>query len=262
MQNNDAGVHLNNSYITTLMFADDIVLLSASENGLRKHLDTLQSFCQVWRMGLNTEKTKICIFGRRAEKHPYLWKRVALERMNAYKYLGMWITTNGHFCKAEQLLSNQVKKALFPLKAAIKNLQFPPVTVSLKLFDAMIIPILCYGCEICGFSERSDLEVVEMNFLNYVLHLPLIASNNAVRGEVGQLPLRLLWKERILHRLCSEDIPVLLKQAMVQACQLGETSNCWISKLKSVFNMAGFSSLFSSSECDAEVRKNILTQKL
>ena len=43
-----------------------------------------------------------------------------------------------------------------------------------------------YGCEIWGdFSEKSDLKVVEMNFLNYVLHLPLNASKIAVRGEVG-----------------------------------------------------------------------------
>ena len=85
--------------------------------------------------------------------------------MNAYLYLGIWITTNGHFRKAEQHLSNQVKKALFSLKAAIQNLQFPLVSVSLKRFDAMIISILCYGCEICGFSEISDLEVVEMDLL-------------------------------------------------------------------------------------------------
>ena len=80
----------------------------------------------------------------------------------------------------------------------------------------MIIPILCYGCEIWGFSEKSDLEVVEMNFLMYVLHLQLNASNIAVRGKVGQLPLHLLWKERILkywHRLCFKDIPVLYTKA-------------------------------------------------
>ena len=265
LKSNDAGIHRNNSDITTLMFVNDVVLLFASANSLRKHLDTLQSFCQVWRMSLNTEKTKIYIFDRSADKHPFLWKGVALERVNAYKCLGIWITTNGHFRKAEQHLSNQVKKALFSLKAAIQNLQFPLVSVSLKLFDVIIIAILCYGCEIWDFSEKSDLEVVEMNFLKYVLHLPLNASNIAVRGEVGQLPLHLLWKERVLkywHRLCSEDISVLLKQAMVQACQLGETSNnCWVSKMKSVFNMAGFSSLFSSSGCDAEVRKNMMSDQ-
>ena len=66
------------------MFAEDIVLLSASVNGLRMHLDTLQSFCQIWKMRLNTDKTKIYIFGKCADKHPYLWKGVALERVNAY----------------------------------------------------------------------------------------------------------------------------------------------------------------------------------
>ena len=74
--------------------------------------------------------------------------------MNAYRYLRIWITTNGHFHKAEHQLSNQVNKALFSLKAAIKNLQYPSVTVSLKPFDAMIIPILCYGCEIWGFIVK------------------------------------------------------------------------------------------------------------
>ena len=69
------------------------------------------------------------------------------------KYLGIWITTNGYFHKAKHHLSNQVKKELFSLKRAIKNLQFPPVSVSLKLFDAMVIPILCYGCEI-GFLAK------------------------------------------------------------------------------------------------------------
>ena len=44
--------------LDTLMFADDIVLLSSSADGLRKHLETLETFCLQWHVEINPEKTK------------------------------------------------------------------------------------------------------------------------------------------------------------------------------------------------------------
>ena len=41
----EVGVSLQNTMLDTLMFADDIVLLSPSVDGLRKHLETLETFC-------------------------------------------------------------------------------------------------------------------------------------------------------------------------------------------------------------------------
>ena len=146
--------------------------------------------------------------------------------MEAYKYLGVWITTDGSYGRAKQHLANQGKKAVYSLKTTIRKLQYPPVLISLKLFDTMVLPILSYGAEIWGFMEDSSLEAVKLHYLKHILHVPLTASNIAVRGELGQLPIHLIWKERILSywdRLCSNDIPMLLKEAVAQAHQLGQS---------------------------------------
>ena len=60
---NHDGAQLNDMFLSILMFADDVLLLSSSANGLRKHLSSLQTFCHKWNLRINTEKTKICIFG-------------------------------------------------------------------------------------------------------------------------------------------------------------------------------------------------------
>ena len=64
--------------LDTLMFTDDIVLLSSSADGLRKHLETLETFCLQWHLEINPEKTKICIFGANTNQM-FLYKGTILE---------------------------------------------------------------------------------------------------------------------------------------------------------------------------------------
>ena len=106
---------------------------------------------------------------------------------------------------ARKHLTNQVKKAAFALIAIMKRLNHPPIPVMLELYESMIKLIMCYGSEIWGFKEDKELERIELWFLRSILHLPNSAVGMAVRGELGQLPLYLWWKERLLNywnRLC------------------------------------------------------------
>ena len=108
---NNAGVEMFNTRLDLLMYADDIILLSQSAAGLQKHLKSLQSFCQKWKLEVNTEKTKICIFGRSRYQGPFLWKDFHLETVQTYCYLGIWFSKNGKFNKARQHISQQARKA-------------------------------------------------------------------------------------------------------------------------------------------------------
>ena len=92
----------------------------------------------------------------------------------------------------------------------------PPIPVILQLYETMLKPIMCYGSAVWGFTGDQHLERVELRFLKQILHLPASAPNMAVYGELGQLPVNLWWKERILkfwNRICSDDAPALLKAA-------------------------------------------------
>jgi hypothetical protein len=56
------GLTLLESYVKSLLFADDLVLLSPTKDGLQQHLNLLHKFCQIWALTVNHSKTKIMVF--------------------------------------------------------------------------------------------------------------------------------------------------------------------------------------------------------
>ena len=91
----------------------------------------------------------------------------------------------------------------------------------------------------------------------------LSAPTTAVRGELGQLPLHLWWKERILRywdRLCSENLPILLKASTRLSVDMAHTGQCcWAQRIIAIFDNAGFSdSFFTINGCNKSVRKAIM----
>jgi hypothetical protein len=57
-------VELNSCQLNCLHFADDVVLLSKTAQGMQTCLNRLQEYCKNWCLELNTEKTKTIIFNK------------------------------------------------------------------------------------------------------------------------------------------------------------------------------------------------------
>ena len=55
--------------INSLLYADDIILLSSTESGLQKSLDELNKFCSSWKLDVNKEKSKVMIFNSNGKTH-------------------------------------------------------------------------------------------------------------------------------------------------------------------------------------------------
>lgn len=55
-------VNLNNMSLSCLMFADDLLLLSESAEGLQKSLEKLSNYCKKWQLSININKTKVIVF--------------------------------------------------------------------------------------------------------------------------------------------------------------------------------------------------------
>jgi hypothetical protein len=60
-------VSINGKELNSLLYADDMLLLSHSEEGLQKSLDILDAYCHKWQLVVNTSKTKIMIFNTRKQ---------------------------------------------------------------------------------------------------------------------------------------------------------------------------------------------------
>ena len=59
------GCHMREAFVSALLYADDMALLSPSLKGLQKLLTACESFCKDWDICLNPKKTKNMCFGRR-----------------------------------------------------------------------------------------------------------------------------------------------------------------------------------------------------
>ena len=193
-----------NTSLSCLMFADDIVLLSESKEGLQNCLNKLEVYAKDWKMTVNKKKTKIMIIQNRG-KVPALdltYEGQKLEIVNNYKYLGTIISTTGTFKLNEIYLKNKGLKARY---AITKSIGIDcKVSTMIRLFQRMIEPILLYNCEVAQacipttwsiekFKEKMwedrEIDKVTKGFIRQILGISKKTTVMGLRAETGKLPL-------------------------------------------------------------------------
>ena len=55
----------NGEKISSLLYADDLIILSQSASGLQNGLNLLSEFCVKWNLTVNLKKTKVMISKRK-----------------------------------------------------------------------------------------------------------------------------------------------------------------------------------------------------
>ena len=104
---------------------------------------------------------------------------------------------------------------------------------------------------------------MKLCFLKQILHLPMSVPNMAVYGELGQLPVNLWWKERILkywNRICSDKALALLRAAMNLSLHNARSGRkCWVTNVATLLNNAGYDATFSElSVLHQHIRNSIM----
>ena len=143
--------------IPGLFFTDHSTLLSWSENGLQIAINKMEQFCDSHGLTVNASKTKIVVYGG-GEKGKWTYKGCQLERVTAYKCLGLLIHAKKHLasnCALE--LANSAKRALHALISRCSSLHVESPTLQCALFDILVRPKLYYGCEIWGVDSRMQV---------------------------------------------------------------------------------------------------------
>ena len=142
----------------------------------------MKNYCSKWNLQINEAKTKVSMFGTNYT-YQFHCNLLPLEVVD----LGLWISKRNLKKDIHHvIISCQSKNIIFVLKQCIIKLQTPPVSVALHLFNSIIKPIFCYGCEIWGFTVKEEIERIEVQYLKYILHFPKNATNSAVCGSLGK----------------------------------------------------------------------------
>ena len=121
---------LEKSKVASLSFADDLVILSNTSEGLQNSLNKLEQYCYDWQLTVNTKKTKVMIFQNTQSPSPnFYYKNFLLTETKEYNFLGNVIDFKGSFKKATQELSKKGLKVLFSLKNRFMNFNSIPVNL-------------------------------------------------------------------------------------------------------------------------------------
>ena len=149
----DVGVHLSETTrLNCILWADDIILLAESEEGLNQLLGGLKTYTDKNELKVNTDKTKCMIFnktGRLIRRDFYLGAS-KLENVRSYKYLGLIITPSGEISSALNDLRSRALKAYMSLKSKLGISFRENINDTIYLFDSLVKPILTYGSDFWG----------------------------------------------------------------------------------------------------------------
>ena len=167
------GITLDDELIAHILWADDLVMLSDSAQGLQKQLDGLFNFCSKFQMIVNELKTKIMIYGNvQINNTNFIFNNKHLEIVSNYKYLGVILnstkTLKGDiFKEMKPYISDKGRKATFAVLKKYSSLGKLPPLSACQLFDSHISSVLNYAADIWGqYKEIPKVESVHLKFLN------------------------------------------------------------------------------------------------
>ena len=182
-----------------LLYADDTIVMAESAEQLQLALDAVHKYCSDWDLTVNTTKTKIVIFSRKkVTNYPaFLFGHNGIDVVEDYTYLGVIFNYNGLFSKAINKQAKQGMRAFYALLNKVRKLRLP-VDLAFELFDHLVLPVFLYGCEVWGFSNIDQLEVLHRKFIKIILGVCTSTPNCMIYGESGRRSVRSIVDSRMI----------------------------------------------------------------
>ena len=243
---------LNGVEISHLLWADDLVLLALDGHSLQKLINIVHNFCTKWGLSVNLSKTAILVFntsGRKLkESTTFTYGGTNIPSDNKYCYLGITLTLSGSLTLNMDNLRKKGLRAFYSLRNLV-DIQELSVNAILKLFDALILPVLSYGSQTWLYKSAFTSQVLNSNlennpqealkkiatdpierlhlkFLKWILGVHNKTSNIFCWGDTGRSPLLLrLTKQAVdyferLDALSKSNTSTLTRQAFEEQKKL------------------------------------------
>ena len=192
-----------------------------------------------------------------------------LNNVKSFQYLGMTLNPYGNFSLAREELKNVGLKALYKLRKEMGDNFRENIVLTIKLFDALISPILLYGSEIWGVDrndqvEKDPTELVQIKFLKWLLGVNKYSSDNACRAETGRFPMKIeaqYWNFKFWLTLPKHP-KHKLSQVVYNDMKSRMNKESWSQKIKRVLDQIGLGYLWTKAhESDMGIL-NIIKQRL
>ena len=253
--------------LSCIIWADDLVMFSQSEEGLKNMISTLASYTEENSMEINPDKTKCMIFNKtgRLIRRTFKYKGSQLEIVREYKYLGFILTPSGEITTGLKDLKDRANRASNCLRTKLGDSFRKDIRITLKLFKALVQPILLYMADFWGclpMPKNNPIEVMQNKFLKQLLGVQTQTSTIGILLETGEIPISCHGKQscvknwaRITRNLCNG----ILKKSISNSTSKDLK---WTSKIRENLAAIGLFSLFLTTSSSTSKTDNIFIQRI
>ena len=150
-------IQLGNVSLNSISWADDLIVMSLSQDGFQKCLKKLEIYCNTWGLEINVTKTKAMVLSKRnIVCEPVYINGIPLEFVKSVNYLGFKISCNGNVQSLIKDRINKSSRVAHMVLQAIRTNRNVSGKLALSIFDKQIVPILLYGSAIWGVPQTHN----------------------------------------------------------------------------------------------------------
>lgn len=151
-----AGPTIEAIRVPILLYADDVVLLAASQQDAQALLNCLDLFSRIFDMHVNLAPHKTCcvVFRSAHTRMPnntslhFRGHMVAIKP--EYTYLGLLFHQHKGVHTAPDRLATAGRGAMFALLTKLRQHQLTQFDFTFRLFDSLVTPVMSYGAHVWG----------------------------------------------------------------------------------------------------------------
>ncbi|TWW78062.1 R2DM Retrovirus-related Pol polyprotein from type II retrotransposable element [Takifugu flavidus] len=212
------GVEFGGRKISSLLFADDVVLLVPSNRDLHQMLGWFATECEAAGMRISTSKSESMVLARKKVECLLRVGEEVLPQVEEFKYLGILFTSEGRMERESNRRIGVASAVMRALNRSVVVKKELSRKAKLSIYRSIYVPVLTYGHQRWVMTERtrSQIQAAEMSFLRRVAGLNLRdrVRSSDIREELGVEPLLLhiersqLGWLRHLARMPSGHLPL------------------------------------------------------
>jgi hypothetical protein len=164
-----------------LLYADDLILLTLTEDALRIRLSRLNKYAKQNSLTVNVKKSEVVVFGSSQASPTFTFGREHLPLRRSCKYLGIWFECSGTWSVLTKEVTARFNGATVVFFQLCRKLRLSRLDQIHKLARSLLFSVL-YGAEfLTDLSVCVRLEQCFVRGVRRFFGLPNGVSNAAIR---------------------------------------------------------------------------------
>lgn len=182
------GIPIGESYLLTLSFADDQVILAEDSYDMEFVLKRLYTEYEKWGLQVSLEKTEYLVVNTDTKFEVLINEETQVKQVNRFKYLGVTIDRDGIGQTEIQSKIQKARNIVGALNSVWWNNNISRKNKK-RIGQTMVETVLMYGCEVWAIKEEDKKKItsVEMDYLRRSARRSRLEKirNEQIRNEMA-----------------------------------------------------------------------------